>query len=119
MTLSDDRVSGDSLTLSYTSASFSDKNAGTGKTVSVSGISVSGTDSGNYTLSNVDYYNDIDMTINGNLTINAAPVGGQSMRFNVTGSIIINTTLDAGGGAIVGEGERCARRSWLPAVLDS
>ncbi|MCX6012099.1 MAG: YDG domain-containing protein, partial [Chloroflexi bacterium] len=47
--LADDRVSGDVLTTSYTLASFSNQNAGTGKTVNVSGISISGTDSGNYT----------------------------------------------------------------------
>src|SRR5207247_7591418 len=45
----DDRVSGDVFTDSYTSASFADKNVGNGKTVSVSGISISGTDAGNYT----------------------------------------------------------------------
>ncbi len=49
VTLSDDRVSGDILTTSYTSATFSDKHVGTGKTVSVSGISVTSTDAGNYT----------------------------------------------------------------------
>src|SRR5262249_40470749 len=38
VTLSDNRVSGDSLTDAYTSASFPDKNVGTAKTVSVSGI---------------------------------------------------------------------------------
>jgi hypothetical protein len=49
VTLSDNRISGDVLTLSYSSATFSDKNIGTGKAVSVSGISVTGTDAGNYT----------------------------------------------------------------------
>src|SRR5262245_32185771 len=49
VTLSDDRVAGDSLTLGYTAASFADKNVGTGKTVSVSGISLSGADAANYT----------------------------------------------------------------------
>src|SRR5207248_67694 len=49
VTLSDDRISGDVVTDSYTSASFANKNVGTGKTVSVSGISISGTDAGNYT----------------------------------------------------------------------
>src|SRR5262249_20908094 len=49
VTLSDNRVAGDSLTTSYTSASFASKNVGTNKTVSVSGISVTGTDAGNYT----------------------------------------------------------------------
>jgi hypothetical protein len=48
VTLSDDRVVGDDLTTSYTSASFADKNVGTGKPVAVSGIAVTGTDAGNY-----------------------------------------------------------------------
>jgi hypothetical protein len=52
VTLSDDRVLGDVLTDSYTAASFADKNVGTGKAVSVSGISTSGTDAGNYSLNN-------------------------------------------------------------------
>jgi hypothetical protein len=49
VTLSDDRVAGDALTTSYTSAAFADKNVGTGKAISVSGIDVSGPDVGNYT----------------------------------------------------------------------
>src|SRR5207248_3262773 len=47
--LSDDRVAGDSLTTTFTAASYGGKNVGTGKTVSLSGISVTGTDAGNYT----------------------------------------------------------------------
>ncbi|MGA2281958.1 MAG: YDG domain-containing protein [Verrucomicrobiota bacterium] len=49
VTLADNRVSGDVFTDSYTNASFSDKNVGTGKTVSVSGLAISGTDATNYT----------------------------------------------------------------------
>ena len=49
VTLSDNRVAGDVLADSYTTASFADKNVGTGKTVTVSGITISGTDAGNYT----------------------------------------------------------------------
>ena len=49
VTLSDNRVSGDVFTDSYTSAIFGSKDVGTGKTVTVSGISISGTDAGNYT----------------------------------------------------------------------
>jgi hypothetical protein len=49
VTFSNNRVAADTLTVSGT-ASFSDKNAGTGKTVSVTGISISGVDAGNYTL---------------------------------------------------------------------
>ncbi len=49
VTLSDNRVAGDVLTLAYASAAFNNKNVGTNKPVSVSGISVTGTDAGNYT----------------------------------------------------------------------
>src|SRR5207249_1639074 len=49
VTLSDNRVSGDSLSTIYTSASFADKSVATGKPVNVSAISISGTDATNYT----------------------------------------------------------------------
>src|SRR5205807_18151 len=50
VTLSDNRVNGDSLSTSYTTATFGTKDVGDGKAVSVSGISISGTDAGNYTV---------------------------------------------------------------------
>src|SRR5207249_2004488 len=50
VTLSDNRVGGDSLSTSYGSASFANKNAGTAKNVSVSGIAVTGADAANYTV---------------------------------------------------------------------
>ena len=50
VTLADNRILGDSITDSYTSATFADPNAGTGKTVTVTGISISGMDAGNYAL---------------------------------------------------------------------
>ncbi len=50
---SDNRVSGDVLSISQ-SAAFADKNVGTGKTVSISGITLSSADAGNYTLSNAN-----------------------------------------------------------------
>src|SRR4029077_5207014 len=54
VTLSDDHLGSDGVTTAYTSASFADKNVGTAKAVSVSGISISGgTDGGNYTLNGV------------------------------------------------------------------
>ncbi|WP_341909105.1 YDG domain-containing protein [Polaromonas sp. YR568] len=46
--LSDNRLSGDVLTLSSNTTSFANKNVGTGKALSVTGISVTGTDAGNY-----------------------------------------------------------------------
>src|SRR5205823_233625 len=50
--LSDNRISGDVLDDSITSASFADANVGANKTITVSGISVSGADAGNYSLQN-------------------------------------------------------------------
>src|SRR5207245_1990874 len=49
VTLSDDRVAGDLLTDASTAASFADKSVGSAKTVSVTGISISGADAANYT----------------------------------------------------------------------
>lgn len=60
--LSDDKVSGDAVNDNYTSASFADKNVGTAKVVSVSGISVSGTDAGNYALQNTTTNTTADIT---------------------------------------------------------
>lgn len=47
LTFSDNRVAGDSLSVSGF-GTFADKNAGTGKLINVSAISVTGADSGNY-----------------------------------------------------------------------
>jgi hypothetical protein len=49
VSLSDNRIAGDALTLNYAQASFADKQVGTNKPVSVTGISVTGVDAGNYT----------------------------------------------------------------------
>jgi hypothetical protein len=49
--LSDNRVSGDTFTATYTAASFPDKAVAPGRTVSITGISISGGDAGNYNLS--------------------------------------------------------------------
>ena len=49
VTLSDNRLTGDNFSDTYTAASFTDKNVGTAKSISVSGIAISGADAGNYT----------------------------------------------------------------------
>ena len=54
VTLSDNRVAGDVLTVTYGSALFNDKNVGVNKSVSVSGINVTGADVGNYTFNTTD-----------------------------------------------------------------
>lgn len=46
--ISDNRLSGDVLTVTFSSDTFDSANAGVGKTVTVSGLSISGTDAGNY-----------------------------------------------------------------------
>ncbi|WP_308920432.1 YDG domain-containing protein [Janthinobacterium sp. J1-1] len=48
VTLGDNRIAGDVLTISNSGASFADKNAGTNKTVTVNGIALGGADAGNY-----------------------------------------------------------------------
>jgi hypothetical protein len=48
ITLADNRISGDSLTTSYTNASFANKNVGTAKTININGITIAGTDAANY-----------------------------------------------------------------------
>ena len=50
VTLSDDRIAGDVFTDAYTIAAFANKNVGIGKTLNISGISISGTDAANYSL---------------------------------------------------------------------
>src|SRR5204863_9450233 len=48
LTPADNRISGDVLTVHYASALFNDKNVGSAKPVTVSGIAVTGPDAGNY-----------------------------------------------------------------------
>src|SRR5207237_220577 len=50
VTLADDQLAADDVTPSYSSAAFADKNVGTGKAVSVSGITIGGGDATNYHL---------------------------------------------------------------------
>lgn len=46
----DSRVAGDDLTVTYGPASFADWNAGVGKTVTITGVTLTGPDAGNYNL---------------------------------------------------------------------
>jgi hypothetical protein len=62
VTLSDNRLAGDILTAHYASASFADPNIGSGKTVTVTGISLTGTDSANYTLASTTAFTTADIT---------------------------------------------------------
>src|SRR5205823_230555 len=73
VTLADDRVAGDVDSDSYSSASFADKNVANGKPVSVTGISISGTDAGNYTF-NTTASTTADVTARA-LTVSATGIG--------------------------------------------
>src|SRR5204863_405044 len=72
--LSDDKISGDDVTDSYSTASFGDKNVGSGKTVTVNGISISGADAGNYALQNTTASASADITPR-SLTVSATADG--------------------------------------------
>lgn len=71
--LGDNRISGDVISVTYTAASFGDKAAGNGKTVSVSGISVSGPDASKYTAYNTTASTTANITARP-LTVSAAGV---------------------------------------------
>lgn len=62
VTLSSNEISGDDLVLQYTSAAFADKTAATGKTVTVSGISIGGPKAVNYNLINTTEETTADIT---------------------------------------------------------
>src|SRR5205823_2149321 len=86
VTLSDNRVSGDVFNDSYTSASFPDKTVGTGKTVSVSGISISGMDSGNYTFN-------ATTTTTANITARALTITATAVNKVYDGLVNASVTL--------------------------
>jgi len=92
VTLSDNRITGDSITDSYTDASFSDPSAGAGKTVSVTGISISGSSSGNYALSSTT------ATTTADITAASASIALSGLNQTFTGEPIevTATTIPAG-----------------------
>ncbi len=90
VTLSSDHVLGDVLTLSNTSATFADKNVGTGKTVSVSGIGVVGTDAGNYTLVATTTSTSANITVR-TLTVSAS---GQNKVYDGTATASVTLSSD-------------------------
>jgi len=86
-------VGGDTVTVRTGTAAFSDKNAGTGKTVTFSGWSLAGTDAGNYSLSGQPASVTADitekqLTITG-LSVNSKVYDGTTTAA-VTGTAVIN-----------------------------
>src|SRR5439155_548361 len=86
VTLSDNRVAGDTLSRSYTSASFADKNVGTAKTVSVSGIASSGADAANHPANTT-------ATTTANITARSLPVSATGVNKVYDGSTNATVTL--------------------------
>ena len=88
-------VGGDPVTLVTGSAGgvFDNKNVGTGKTVTVSGLSLSGTDSGNYSLT--------PPTTTANITVAGLSVSGVTAS-NKTYDGNANATLGFGSASLVG-----------------
>ena len=92
--LSTDALGGDTVSAGYTSAVFSDKNVGNGKAVSVSGISISGADAGNYNLLNTTASTTADITAR-DLTVTAT---GVDKVYDGTIQATVNLNTDALGG---------------------
>jgi filamentous hemagglutinin family protein len=87
LTYTSNAVAGDNLTISSTTVAFTDKNVGTGKTIDVSGIAVTGGDANNYDLLNTTTTATADITpfvinlhssrvYDGMTDVNAALFGG-------------------------------------------
>ena len=79
VTLSDDRVGGDSFSVSDTSVTFASKNVGAAIVVSVSGLSISGGAAGNYTLSSTSATTSANITalaLTGSITANSKVYDG-------------------------------------------
>ena len=95
VTLSDNRVAGDSFNTSY-SASFLDKDVAAGKAVSVSGLSISGTDAANYVLSSTTGTTTADITAIVTGAVSGIG-GGVSMALSLNGGTPVTTTTEADG----------------------
>jgi hypothetical protein len=103
----DNRVSGDVLTVSNTGATFDNKNVGTGKLISVTGVNASGTDAGNYSISSTGTASgDVTAKIVG-LALNgtASRTYDGTTTFNLVGLTAIATGTIDGDTVSVGVGD--------------
>ncbi|MCM8787849.1 MAG: YDG domain-containing protein, partial [Candidatus Omnitrophica bacterium] len=99
VTLLDNRISGDNLTLNYTTATFDDKNVGNNKRVTVDGISISGPDAGNYNLINTTTTTTANITQK-NLTVvgitadNKVYDGTTAATINTANASLVGVAID-------------------------
>jgi len=110
-------VGGDSVSFSIGSTLFSDKNVGSGKTVTASGLSLTGTDAGNYLLSSTNATGTADiaaLTVTPNVTANdktydgttAATLGSASLSSAIIGDDVnVNVGSASFGDKNVGVGK--------------
>jgi hypothetical protein len=96
---STDKLGADDVTPHYTSASFADKNVGIDKTVSVSGISISGddVDAGNYHLLNTTEETEADITarpLTGSFTAASKVYDGNTSATVLTRTLAVVVPLD-------------------------
>ncbi len=87
VTLTDNRATGDTVTDSYTTAAFTNKNVATNILINVSGLAVAGNDSGNYNLSATN------TTATANITTAALSVVADNLSrpYGVTNPILTAT----------------------------
>ena len=88
---SSDIVAGDTVNFSNASAEFSDKNVGTGKTVVVGGIALSGSDATNYLLSNTLTTTTADITTK---TLTASFAAANKTYDGTTAATVVGTSSD-------------------------
>ncbi len=92
-----DFMVGDDVSATYTTATFDNRNVGTGKTVNVSGIALSGTDAGKYTLLNTTASTSASITaldITGEFTADDKVYDGNTDATVLTRSLVGTITGD-------------------------
>jgi len=96
-------VSGDVFTDSYGAAAFTNKNAGIGKSISVTGITVNGTDAGNYVINTTATAtaNITQLAVSGTITASNKPYDGTTAASiatrNLTGLLGTDVVSTIGG----------------------
>ena len=85
VSFADDRVSGDVFTEDDAAATFPDKNVGSAKTVTVSGITINGTDAANYTLASTDATTSANITPR---TLTVSATGSDKVYDGTTGATV-------------------------------
>jgi hypothetical protein len=98
-------INGDNPSCSGT-ASFPDADIGTGKTVTISGVTLSGSGSGNYSLSNNSGSSTADITQKSITPVFSAPTNSISKVYDglTTATVVLggSTTLTGGAGGFIG-----------------